>query len=278
MNRLRHIMGFFPSIFKRYGKDGIQPFVIIFLSRTGSNFLASKLDSHPDILCHHEVFNWNCPHRSLSAKEGTIILDLGKAKDRDYNPWQFISMVYGTPGRLPDGRLNRVKSIGFKMSPAQGLLVVLSLMLNRSVKKVVLHRENLLKAYVSRLFAMKTKTYIDLKKRSDNKFSEKDDSKVYVNPSEYIKYARNRTLFHRSTLLLLKLSFQKAFEIEFKEITDNSKIRDLIRFLGVSKDFADLHAQTQRQAWRTLAERIENIEELRLLFKNSRHGDYLEES
>jgi len=277
MNWLRRVMGFFPSIFQSYGKDGIQPFVIIFLARTGSNFLASKLDSHPDILCHHEVFNPKCPHRFLSAKEGAVDLDLGTAKDRDSNPWQFINMVFRSPGVLPNGRPNQVKAIGFKMSHVQGWMVFFSLMLNHNVKKVIVRRENLLKTYVSILFALKSREWIDLSGRSNNELSQKVVSKVYVNPVSYMKYVRYRTLFYRSIRFFFKLTLQKVFEIEFKEIADGRKCRELILFLGLN-DCVELHSKTQRQAQRALAERIENIDELRLLFNKTRHGEYLEEA
>ena len=277
MNWRRRVTGFFPSIFQSYGKDGIQPFVIIFLARTGSNFLSSKLDSHPDILCHHEVFNPKGPHRSLSAKEGAVDLDLGTAKDRDSNPWQFINMVFRSPGVLPDGRPNQVKSIGFKMSPVQGWLVFFSLILNHNVKKVILHRDNLLKTYVSQLFAFKTQEWGIRKGLSNIRTSQKDVGKVCVNPASYMKFVRYRHLFYQSIRIIFKLTFQKVFEIEYKEIADNMKIQRLVRFLGLN-DSVVLSSKTQRQAKQALPGRIENIDELRLLFNKTRHGEYLEEA
>lgn len=268
-------MGFIPSIFRSYGKDGIQPFVIIFLSRTGSNFLSSKLDNHPDILCHHEVFNPGCPHRSRSAKEGDIVLDLGSAKDRDRNQWQFISMVFRSPGVLPGDRPNQVKAIGFKITPVQGWLAFFSLMLNHNVKKVLLRRDNLLKAYVSQLFAFKTKEWGVVKGQTTTKQSQNSISKVYVNPSRYLRWAKRRVMFYRGMRSFLKLTFQKVFEIEFEEIADDKRIKELIRFLGLKHDSVILSSRTQRQAQQVLADRIENIDELRELLDKTHHREYL---
>ena len=77
----------------RFAESEATPFVIVFVARTGSNYLAAMLDSHPEIICHHEIFNPGGVHRSLSYKNSD--LSFGTVEERDRDPWSFLHRIYG---------------------------------------------------------------------------------------------------------------------------------------------------------------------------------------
>ena len=56
-------------------------FVILAAPRSGSNQLCTLLNSHPEILCHHEVYNPSAIFYALEYRGGS--LDLGTIDDRD---------------------------------------------------------------------------------------------------------------------------------------------------------------------------------------------------
>ena len=69
------------------GDSGVGRFVILGAPRTGTNLLCTLLDSHPDVLCHHEVFNPAGIFWALGDRQGA--LDLGSMAERDADPLGF---------------------------------------------------------------------------------------------------------------------------------------------------------------------------------------------
>jgi LPS sulfotransferase NodH len=69
-------------------------FVILAAPRTGSNWLCSLLNSHPDVLCHHELFNPSGVFYALGHRDGA--LDLGTPEERDRRPLAFLEPSGGT--------------------------------------------------------------------------------------------------------------------------------------------------------------------------------------
>lgn len=264
--------------FKYSNSNEITPFCIVFLARTGSNYLASLLDSHPDILCHHEVFNPEAPHRSLSVKQGKVCLNLGTAAERDANPWVFLRSVFSSPGELPDGRPNRVKAIGIKHAFNQGLLPFVSLMVNRNVKKVVLRRDNVLESYVSRELALKSGKWI----RFDGSTAvhDQDVPTISVNLRDYLRYVRRIDTFYWCIRVLFFLTRQQTLELEFNVLVNQEGVRTVISFLALDERVT-LQAKTRRQSTRGLADSIDNVRELRIQLLRRRrwrrHLAYLDE-
>ena len=54
--------------------------MVLAAPRTGSNWLCTLLDSHPEVLCHHEIFNPEGLHYSLRLRDGSF--DLGTVAER----------------------------------------------------------------------------------------------------------------------------------------------------------------------------------------------------
>ena len=238
--------------------------MILFLPRTGSNYLASMLDTHPEILCHHELFLPTGVHRSLSVREGQLDLDLGEAAARDRDPYAFLRKVYS----LHMG----ARAVGFKMSladPQRGVLAALAG--NRRIRKIVVRRDNWLQVYTSALIAQQTRQLIqftdaagDTSGNAATRVREgagnvrpRDPAKVVVDLSEFRRYVRKRLRAYAVLRAFFSVTRQPAMEIEYNEIKDAARMRDVLRFLRVSPD-APLRERTTKQNPSRLSDRIEN--------------------
>ena len=70
----------------------MQRFVVLAVPRTGSNLLCTLLNSHPEILCHHEVFNPQGIFLALSHRDQ--VQQFGDMTDRDQEPLAFLESVW----------------------------------------------------------------------------------------------------------------------------------------------------------------------------------------
>jgi LPS sulfotransferase NodH len=268
MNRfaLRQPRGFLDAVFRSYGAEiGIRPFVVIFLPRTGSNFLASALDSHPEILCHHEVFNFKSPHRSLSARSGELQLSLGTAQERDSNPWAFLSKMFSSVGVWKSGEPNHVSAIGAKLSPYDNAWVFLALLLNRRVKKIVMRRDNFLETFVSAEFASQTGEWAVFDGAGAGP---KKPGQVHVDVSKLRAYCRKSERFYRLLNIAQYVTGQRFHFVEYAKCSQQAELIDATTFLGVATGHS-MAARTVRQADRSLSERIDNFDEVRLALNNT---------
>ena len=114
-------------------------FVILAAPRSGSNMLCTMLDSHPAILCHHEIFNPKGIRLALRLRDTDF--SLGTVSEREQDPTRFLERVW----------TNRFgcRCVGFKLTHRQNEPVYRHLLADPTVAKVVLRRQNRLKTYVS---------------------------------------------------------------------------------------------------------------------------------
>ncbi|MEB3357068.1 MAG: hypothetical protein VKK04_10095, partial [Synechococcales bacterium] len=87
---------------KAGGNDHNLPirFVIFNYPRTGSNLLCSLLNQHPEILCHHEIFN---PERIYYAKDfKDYFPELSNASRQDFIRGKVGSITIGDRNRFPE--------------------------------------------------------------------------------------------------------------------------------------------------------------------------------
>lgn len=250
----------------RYGRDGVTPFVILFLPRTGSNYLAGMLDTHPEVLCHHELFLPDGIHRSLSVREGILRIDLGSPEERDRDPIAFLRKVYATD--------EDARAVGFKMSladPRRGLIA--SLALNRRVRKIIVRRDNWLQAYTSALIAEQTKQFLRF---PDGSGIRQDGAiQVHVDPERFFRYVRKRLLAYRLLRAEFAITRQPSMEIEYGEIQDPAKVRAVLAFLGVTTD-VELRPRTTKQNPARLEDRIKNWPEVEARLRGTRYARFLQ--
>lgn len=244
-------------------------FVIIYRGRSGSTFLASKLDSHPEILCHSELFHPDCIATAPSCESDRESLHLGTIKERDKHPVGFIHRVYSHP--------RGSRAVGFKMGLSHNKIGLLALILNRRIKKIVLQRVNCLDSYTSLLIARQTGAWaFDDKGYKDSRSNDqgRQPVRVHVDPKDFKRYVVTTRLFFNGVRIILWLTRQTWIDIEYNQIDDQSKIEEILRFLGVDAK-ADLRSHLKKQNPASQKARIENYEELEGLFWNKGDEEYL---
>lgn len=193
-------------------------FVILAAPRTGSNLLCTLLNGHPDILCHHEVFN---PEGIFVALDRRESLDLGSPGARDADPFAFLEHVWGSG--------ERQLLVGFKMTSGQAPAVVSHLLQAREVKKIVLRRKNRVKTYVSTLIAAKTGQW-EVYSRAD---LVRERPRVRVDPAELRQHAEINQAFYDTIRRSLGGSGQTFLEMEYEDLLSVQEHQRVLAFLGV---------------------------------------------
>lgn len=121
-------------------------FAILAAPRTGSNLLCTLLNSHPRVLCHHEVFN---PQGVFTAHDyHGDVLNVDSLGQRDDDPLGFLKLVWQTG--------SDEMAVGFKWTRGQDQRVLRSVLEDADVKKIILRRRNRIKTYVSERIAQET--------------------------------------------------------------------------------------------------------------------------
>ncbi len=124
-------------------------FVILAVPRTGSNLLCTLLNSHPQILCHHEVFNPQGVFTALDYRGHGLAVE--SLQQRDHDPLGFLDRVWQTG--------QTTTCVGFKWTRGQNQDVLKSVVEDTGVKKIVLRRRNRIKTYVSERIAQETQQW-----------------------------------------------------------------------------------------------------------------------
>lgn len=114
-------------------------FAIFAAPRTGSNLLCTILNGHPEILCHHEVYN---PHGIFTALDfQPNELNATPLDERDQNPIEFLTRVWKSGAEHG--------AVGFKWTRGQCTRVLEYVLQNKNIKKIILQRKNRIKTFVS---------------------------------------------------------------------------------------------------------------------------------
>src|SRR5262249_46467049 len=125
-------------------------FVILNAARTGSNYLCALLNSHDEVLCHHEIFN---PHVVGVARHLQMSgFQLGTIEERERDPIAFLQRVWDTPLGRP--------IVGFKLCWRQHEVAYRAVLGDPSVHKIVLKRRNRVATFVSLLRARQTGEWV----------------------------------------------------------------------------------------------------------------------
>ncbi|MGA7539419.1 MAG: hypothetical protein WBW93_11720 [Steroidobacteraceae bacterium] len=154
---------------------------------------------------------------------------------------------------------NGSRAVGFKIG-ADSLFnpVLLSLLLNRRVRKIVLHRHELLHVYTSILIAQQTHIWSE----TDKGKSRNQQPSVEVDPAKLVRFVRRRRLFYRIVDAILSATRQPHMKLSYEEFTsDPAAVKRTLGFLGVDPD-QPLSAGTVKQNSPRLADRITNYTQL----------------
>jgi LPS sulfotransferase NodH len=228
--------------FRRAGSQ----FVILNAARTGSNYLCTLLNAHPDVLCHHEIFN---PHvvgvaRHLAKQK----ISLGTIEERERDPAEFLARVW----RERFGR----SSTGFKLCWRQTDFAFRSVLSDNAVSKIVLKRRNRLRTFVSLLLARQTGEWVVYRDEP----VPGDRPQVRVEVSEFIENVEFNRAYYSEIESTLRNTGQCALTLYYEDLAQSGSLRETFDFLRVVPRIVE--GDTWKLSPANLRRTIANFDEL----------------
>lgn len=215
-------------------------FAVVASARSGSNLLVSMLNSHPQFLCHGEVFHRSGVRSFPPANILKELLELDPKAVRDKNPQKFVELVYA---------LSRQRmAVGFKIFVNHEPKALDYLIQQTDTKLIVLDRENRLASYSSMKIGNQTGVWWEKKQDGSSKSKEnKDTSSNKATALEsskdseapLISFDAEEFASYISSLDRSYARFDKAvgsrpnlMRCEYQELKASSMKSRLIKFLG----------------------------------------------
>lgn len=192
-------------------------FIILAAPRTGSNLLCTLLNSHPAVLCHHELFNPNGIFYALDHRDGS--LNLGGIDERDQDPAAFLERVWANPCGA--------SRVGFKMTRGQHEQVIRGLLDDPRVGKIILRRRNRIKTYVSELVAQRTNQWEAY--QGDRLVAQVP--KVRVEPGGLRAHSAVNEAFYQGILVALRSGRQPYMDVAYEDIFSATEHQRMLGFL-----------------------------------------------
>jgi hypothetical protein len=119
-----------------------QRFCVIAQARTGSEYLTTRLNEHPEIICHRELFN---PHAVYSALGSAFKARLPSVEFRDAEPLAALEQV----AALSEEAFPEKRVFGFKLFLKHNQDVRKHVRADLRYRLIVLERRNKLAQFVS---------------------------------------------------------------------------------------------------------------------------------
>jgi LPS sulfotransferase NodH len=227
---------------------GAVRFVIVAARRTGSNLLCTMLDSHPDVLCHHELFNPGGIFYALPLRDSDF--SLGTTAERAADPVSFLARVW-------DQGLGK-RCVGFKMTRGQDPKVLDALFADAKVRVIVLRRANRIKAFVSELRAEAAKRW----EVYDPAQLDPARPQVRVDLQVLDAYIAENEAFYAQIDAALARSGRAALRVTYERLFRDDEQRRILGFLGLAADGVLLTARSVKQNSCDLRDLIENYDAL----------------
>jgi LPS sulfotransferase NodH len=227
-------------------QDEAVRFVIFAAPRTGSNLLCSLLNAHPEILCHHGLFNPGGIHwaRDRQGSEGLP----GDVAERDREPTAFLEMVWAAHG---DAR-----AMGFKMNRDENEAAMDALLGDPSVRKILLRRRNQVRTYVSEEIARVTGVWESFDTPVDAMMPV-----VHVEPDDLVRHGALNTTYYAQIEDALRTTGQVWLDTCYEALSDPDEVVGILSFLGI-KTQALLPAASHKRGPADLGAVVENFDEL----------------
>jgi len=219
-------------------------FVILAAPRTGSNLLCTLLHSHPEILCHHELFNPNGVFYALPLRDSEF--NLGSMAFRDQQPDAFLNKVWSN-------HLSH-KAIGFKMTHRQHLAVFSTICADKNIHKIVLKRQAQLKTYVSRLIAEQSTVWEDYQRCPPSDKTRQ----VHVDYRQFKESIAYNNQYYQHLEQVIQ---GPCIEVHYEDLADDQTQQAVLTHLQLP--IRRLHASSRQQNKHAVAQLISNASELR---------------
>ena len=219
--------------------------------------MCTLLNSHPEVLCHHELFNPDGIFYALDYRDGS--LHFGSEGERDRAPFEFLQRVWeNTEG---------ASCVGFKMTRGQNDTVMRDLIEDSGVLKVVLYRKNRLKTFVSELIARQMDQW---EVYAEDELAV-ETPKLHVDVESLKAHCDLNERFYDGIQQLLQTKQQPFIEMVYENIFTRSEHIRLLEFLGVAATQVRLAHSSIKQNDSDLRSLIENFQELELNLEGSEY-------
>ncbi len=256
--------GFVPGGYRATAKAAPTRFVVLSAPRTGSNYLCSLLDSHPEVLCHHELFNLDGVRCARSCSETGF--DLGTPYERDLDPVGFLHRAWGEH----DG----ARALGFKLARRHPEFVFRDVIADRGVKKILLRRRNRLKTYVSDLIAWEEQRWTHYGQHPDRL----ERISVEVDVDGLRAFADEYEAFYDRMRRSLRERDEPWLEVDYETLFLPGVLAEILTFLGLSaSELEGLRGATPKRNADDLRAIVSNYDELVLALKGTPFEGELQE-
>ncbi len=224
-----------------------RKFVILAVPRTGSNLLCTLLNSHPEILCHHEVFNPDGIFTAVTHRDRD--LGLGTVCERDAAPLEFLEKVWATG--------QGYGCVGFKWTRRQNENVLAAVVQDAGIRKIVLRRRNRIKTYVSDKIAQQTQQW-EVYSRDELQWPR---PRIVADKEELLEHMAVNERFYRRLEDMLASHRQHGFSLCYEDLLDRAQQRRLLEFLQVQDLDCPLEAVSVKQNPTDLRDVIANYDD-----------------
>jgi riboflavin biosynthesis pyrimidine reductase len=228
-------------------------FVIFAARRTGSNLLCSLLNSHPEILCHHGLFNPQGIHYALDHRNGDSYL--GAEEARDQQPQEFLDNVW----RHSWGK----RAIGFKFNIEENPAAVDTVLRDSTVRKILLTRRNRIKTYVSERIAEQSGEWESYR---GTKIT--PPGPIRVDPVALFEHVEINRRYYLDLQRILRATGQAWLDVDYESLlAGDHTVKRILSFLEVASDpgtLARLAAGSVKRNPDNLRALIANFAELEL--------------
>jgi LPS sulfotransferase NodH len=253
-----------------------KKFIILSKQRSGSTYLASLLQSHPNVVCYNELFHqekchFNYPFFPMETNSEMISI-------RNDFPKYFIEEIVFRK------YLHNFKAVGFKLlynqtfdeknERAWDLLFK-----NKNIHIVHLIRKNYLHAFISLKLALSTGVWsmpVSLNKNnSETGLLKSPNPELMQNPISFnldIEETKKYFLDSEKDIMdfTLAINNHPVLEVFYEDFLNNSQsaINNTLAFLGLGSH--DLHSSTIKQNRFKASEIVTNYSELKEFFRNTK--------
>ena len=221
-------------------------FVVLAAPRTGSNMLCTLLGSHPDVLCHHELFNPDGVFTALELRNAGV--DLGGVEERNRDPLAFLERAWATD-------LGHA-AVGFKMTHRQNEAVFAAVLRDPEVRTIVLRRENRVRTFASRLIAERTGQW----EVYDPADLVRERPRVHVDPAALRASVAEDEAYYAEVEGTLRESGRPWVGVTYERLREEEG--RLLGLLGLEPPPGGLRVRSVRQNPGPLHELVSNFDEL----------------
>ncbi|MFP5306545.1 MAG: hypothetical protein ACLGI7_12060, partial [Gammaproteobacteria bacterium] len=207
-------------------------FAILSIPRAGSALLAERLNAHPQLACEGEIFHPR-PQDQLSLRAlNSVDLSL-----RESRPWRYIAAVLESAAR-------DAHAAGFRYLADRHTIAERCILLDRSIRKVVLIRHNLLASFASHKQALLGGVWT-LRRSAVDRVARREPPEAERVPfaaEEFHAYCRHAGDVYARYLGTVIATGQPLKVVNYWDVV-SEQLAPLFRYLGVDAD-APLRARS----------------------------------